>query len=145
MRFAHQGIEYELPDAWWLEAGMPGFSPSRPAYVATNSPWPNLQVLQVAISAVEPLQRNGTHGVFNDNPKFGSAHDRVVRILRGFRENSSIPPVEIARLPGTEAPRYKLIHGGHRMYCSIAAGYSHVPAVEDPDFFDAYPSETGNR
>jgi hypothetical protein len=96
-------------------------------------------VFEVAVDDIEPLLRVGSHGVFNDNAEFGTAHDRVLRILRGFREQSPIPPIEVARKASILEPRFKLIHGAHRLYCAIAAGYTHVPALEVDDFWGTYP------
>ncbi len=55
--------------------------------------------------------------------------DRVISILTGFRTGSAIPPVEVVLEPEGSNFRYKLVHGAHRFYCSLAAGYSHVPAI----------------
>lgn len=133
MHFLHRDIEYSLPDEWWAEAGMEGFTPEQRSFRAGPSQWPELPISEVAIDDVRPLRRQGSHGVFNDNPESGSAHDRVVRILQGFRENSPIPPVEVARSANGTGSKFKLIHGAHRFYCAVAAGFSHVPAVEVVD------------
>jgi len=139
VRFKHHDAEYELPDDWWNEAGMRASLLSGSSYVGAPSQWPKLQVFELAINDVQPVLRQGSHGVFNDNPEFGTAHDRVVQILKGFRDRTSIPPIEVARLPSPQSPQFKLIHGVHRLYCSIAVGFSHVPAVEVVDFFGTYP------
>jgi hypothetical protein len=135
MQFLHHGIKYSLPDEWWAEAGMVGFVPTRSSFSAGPSPWANLVVLEVPIDDVHPLLRRGSDGVFNDNPDSGSAHDRVVDILCGFRENSPIPPVEVATLPAGSPCKFKLVHGAHRFYCAVAAGFSEVPAVEVDDIW----------
>ncbi len=36
----------------------------------------------------------------------------------------------VVRLPDGSASSHRLYHGAHRFYCSVAAGYSHVPAIE---------------
>lgn len=136
MRFKHRDVEYVLPDEWWDESGIQ--SASQHAFVSGPSPWPNLPVFELAVDDIRPVVRKASHGVFNDNIEFGTAHDRVVRILRGFCNRSAIPPIEVASLRSDLPPRYKLMHGAHRLYCSIAAGYSHVPAVEVIDFFGTY-------
>ena len=81
---------------------------------------------------VGPLRRNLSAGVFNDND-VASARERVVSILRGFQSGSAIPPVEIVEAHANYGYRYKLTHGAHRFYCSLAAGYTHVPVVEGFD------------
>ena len=68
--------------------------------------------------------------VFNDSHDTGlSAHGRVVSILCGFRDGAEIPPVEVVPAPQGSAHLFKLTHGTHRLYCSLAAGFTHVPAI----------------
>lgn len=114
---------------------MVGFRAETRAFRAGVSPWPELCLFEVAVADVQPLRRNGSHGVFNDNLETGSAQERVVRILRGFREGQSIPPIEVARLADRSSPNFKLSHGAHRFYCAVAVGFSHVPAVEVVDMW----------
>jgi len=135
MRFCHREIEYTLPDQWWAEAGMDAFVVCGSAFLSAPSPIPAIEVFALSVNDVEPLRRNGSHGVFNDSAEFGTAHDRVVSILRGIRQGAALPPIEVARLPHSSASRFKLIHGAHRFYCALAAGFSHVPAIEVSDFW----------
>ena len=128
-------ISDDGPEILWTEAGMEGFTPEERSFRPGQSQWPELPIGEVAIDDVRPLRRQGSHGVFNDNPESGSAHDRVVRILLGFREDSPIPPVEVARSAHGTGSKFKLIHGAHRFYCAEAAGFSHVPAVEVVDIW----------
>ncbi len=133
MRFLHNGVEYELPDEWWNEAGMANYSMRRNAYEAGPSEFPDLVIREVAVSEVKPLIRQGTHGVFNDagtERREGTARQRVLRILSQFRAESPVEPVCVARLPAQGEYQYELVHGAHRFYCAVAAGFSHVPAVE---------------
>ena len=139
MRFQHLQYDYDLPDEWWQEAGMQTFVPMHRTYVSSIPSTFDEKLIEVAIENLEPLLRKGSHGVFNDNSEFGTAHDRVLRILRGFIEGAILPPVKVTRLNSSYPLRYRLIDGAHRTYCAIAAGYSHVPAVEVDDFFDTYP------
>lgn len=133
MRFSHSNIYYYLDDEWWTEAGMQGFRPPGRSYCPDPSAFPNLPTSVVSIDEVEPLKRKGSHGVFNDSPEYGTAHDRVVRILRGFRDGLPIPPVKVAQLHAGQRYKFKLVHGAHRFYCAVASGFSHVPAVEVDD------------
>lgn len=142
MRFKHRGVEYELPDEWWREAGMPSTNLPVRSFQSGPSPLAELAVFYVAVDDIEPVQRKGSHGVFNDNVEFGTAHDRVLRILRGFVDRSPIPPIEVARNASNADPRFKLIHGAHRLYCAVAAGHTHVPAVEVVDFWGTYPGSS---
>lgn len=133
MRFYHRDVEYELHDDWWAEAGMEEFVPQRPAFRAGPSDIPDRQPFELSVDQVRPLRRQLSHGVFNDSELQGSAHDRVVQILKGFKADNAIPPVHVARTTsGPEGP-FKLVHGAHRFYCAVATGFSHVPAVEVDD------------
>ncbi len=47
--------------------------------------------------------------MFNDNPESGTAHDRVLKILHGFRQELAIPPVEA----GDPRPMFSLPDGSY--------------------------------
>lgn len=122
--------QYELPDEWWAEAGMPGFRPQRSSYRAQET---RLPVQEVPVAEVEPLVRQLSHGVFNENLEFGTARERVVNILRAFREDVPLPPIEMVRaIPGS-SHRFSLWHGAHRFYYAVAAGFGAVPATDVTD------------
>ena len=108
---------------------MEDFVPIRASYRGDPSAFPGREIAAVPINEVEPVSRQLSHGVFNDSPESGTARERVSSILRGFRSDSAIPPVEVVRIQGSGPCRYRLFHGAHRFYCSVAAGFSHVPAV----------------
>jgi hypothetical protein len=61
---------------------------------------------------------------------FGTARERVVSLLRGFREDAAIPPVHVVRLGPGSPYRFKLNAGAHRFYCSVAAGFKSVSAID---------------
>ena len=61
----------------------------------------------------------------------------MLKIFSGFVENSTMPPVEIKRQSQGSVYPYALHNGAHRFYCSVAAGFSHVPAVVTGDLEDA--------
>jgi hypothetical protein len=128
MRFMHHGLHIEIPDEWWTEAGMRGFVPTFTAYRVNQSLFPNAR--EVTIRDIGPVSRNPGAGIFNDSKAEGSARDRVVRILRGFRFDDAIPPVEIVEAQPGLPYRYKLLHGAHRFYCSLGAGFKCVPTIE---------------
>jgi hypothetical protein len=87
------------------------------------------RILKVRIADVSPVRRSV--GIFNDCVDEGrTAQERVVTILRGFRLGDAIPPVEVVECDPEDLRRYVLVHGTHRFYCSIAAGFTHVPAVQ---------------
>ena len=103
MEIRHGHVRQDLPDEWWEEAGMVGFVPARAAYRPNPSPYPVGRVFEIPIADVEPFERKLSHGIFNDSSLFGTARERVVSLLRGFREDAAIPPVHVVRL-GPAAP-----------------------------------------
>jgi len=127
MKFTHHGLQVEMPDDWWTEAGMRGFVPAFTAYRVNHSLFKNVR--EVPIKDVGPVSRNSGVGIFKDSEEEGSARERVLRILRGFRFDNAIPPVEIVEGQAGYPYRYKLVHGAHRFYCSLAAGFSCVPSI----------------
>jgi hypothetical protein len=131
MQFLHHDFAFELDDEWWAEAGMQGFVPLYASYRVDPQAFPGKSVHEVRIDAVQPVRRRLSHGVFNDDVETGLlAKDRVIRILRGLRTNDAMPPVEIVRISSESQYKYNLTHGAHRFYLSIAAGFTHVPAVD---------------
>jgi hypothetical protein len=129
MKFTHHGLQIEIPDDWWTEAGMRGFVPTFTAYRVNQSLFQNVR--EVLIGDIGPVSRNPGVGIFNScEEEGGSARERVVRILRGFRFDNAIPPVEIVEGEAGKPYRYKLVHGAHRLYCSLVAGFKCVPAIE---------------
>ncbi len=129
MKFTHHGLQIELPDEWWNEAGMRGFVPTFTAYRVNQKSFQNVR--EVLITDVGPVGRDPGVGIFNDSDEEGcSAQERVVRILRGFRFDNAIPPVDLVRGQAGYPYRYKLVHGAHRLYCSLAAGFKCVPTIE---------------
>ncbi len=132
MKFTHHGLQIELPDDWWTEAGMAGFVPLFKAYRVNHSLFQNVR--EVPLEYVGPVSRTARVGIFNDSEEEeGSARERVLRILRGFRFDDAIPPVEIVEGQAGYPHRYKLVHGAHRFYCSLAAGFKCVPSIEGFD------------
>ena len=110
---------------------MPGFVPLFKAYRVNHSLFQN--VLEVPLEYVGPVSCNAGVGIFSGSEEEGSARERVLRILRGFRFDDAIPPVEIVEGQAGYPYRYKLVHGAHRFYCSLAAGFKCVPSIEGFD------------
>ena len=132
MKITHHGLEIILSDDWWAAAEMMGFVPTSNAYRPDPVHFPGRQVYLVAMQDIGPVMRGPGVAIFNGNDE-ASARERVVRILRSLRSGDAIPPVEVVEgRPGYQYP-YKLVHGTHRFYCTLAAGYTHVPAVEGFD------------
>jgi hypothetical protein len=133
MKLCHHDLQIELDDTWYIEAEMDGFVPLTRTYLVNADAANGRNLFDIRIDEVRPVKRNPGVGIFN-NKKEASARERVVSILRGFRTGSAIPPVEIVFEPPDSRFRYRLVAGVHRFYCSLAAGFSHVPAVEGFDF-----------
>ena len=128
MKFSHHGVPVELSDDWWDEANMARFVTKDRSYWAA----PSLNkgpIFGVAIEDVGPLRRAN---IFMDDMETErkTARERVLRLLRGFQANEAIPPVEVVEAPPGYGYRYKLTHGAHRLYCSLAAGFTHIPAIK---------------
>ena len=120
---AGQGIDFEIHDDWWTEAGMSGFVPKSPAYDA-DAPTHGVAATVPVGEVTAPRRDPGVQW-------FG--HDRMVSILRGLASGDRMP-----RIPVYEAPqdcrRYRPCDGFHRFYASIAAGFTHLPVEIVPRF-----------
>jgi len=130
MKVVHHGsVKGELPDEWLAEADMLSFSPKWSAYRAKPRRRDG-EVFSVLIEELSPEIRSPGVPIFNEDPDTGrSARERVVSILRGFRSDAELPPVEVRPLARGSAYKYKLTAGAHRFYCSLAVGFVAVPAV----------------
>lgn len=106
---------------------MADFVPTTSAYRVC----PGSEICTVSIEDVGPVDRLE---VFKDSEEYGSARSRVLKILRGFRRGEEIPPVEVVGAKPEYGHRFKLTHGAHRFYCSLAAGFTHVPATKGRDY-----------
>jgi hypothetical protein len=115
--------EFELPDEWWNEAGMAGFSPGGRAYRSAAD------ARLVSLRTIEPPFR------FPERPLDwrGFSHERLVRVLSGIATDAEIEPVPVVELLPTDFPRrpfqYRVCDGLHRFYASVAAGFECLPVV----------------
>lgn len=116
---------------------MHGFVPSATAYRVDAAMVGTQKLFHVKIDDIAPVQRNPGVGIFNNNEKL-TARERVVSILRDFRNDAALYPIEAVDVPAGGPYRYKLTHGVHRLYCSLAAGFTHVPVVEGFDITAQY-------
>jgi hypothetical protein len=122
--FPHFPAEFEIPDDWWIEAGMPDFARESGAYKSTTADL-------FALDVVEPPFRLRTQ------PRDWRGFDRArtVSILRGFVAGATIPPIDLLILPALKdiASRqpfeYRVLNGYHRFYASLAAGFEFLPAT----------------
>ena len=67
MKFTHHGLQIEIPDEWWIEAGMRGFMPTFTAYRVNQRLFQNVR--EVLIKDVGPVSRNLGVGIFNDSKR----------------------------------------------------------------------------
>lgn len=127
MKIYHHDLQIELADSWWIEAGLEGFFPKTRAYLVSDEGIKGRKLYEVRIDEIRPVERNPGVAIFRNK-------NDVIRILQGFKSGSAIPPIDIVfELPDSKF-RYKLVDGTHRLYCSLAAGFSHVPAVVGVEF-----------
>jgi hypothetical protein len=121
-------LKVELPDEWWVAAGMSNFAPLSPAYRCDHGAAGGRRVCLIPIADIGPVPRRDGVPVFNDDHWNGiSARERVEKILRAFVANDALPPVELAKQ--ARCHPFGLKDGAHRVYCSIAAGFTEIPAV----------------
>jgi hypothetical protein len=132
MRFTHHDLSIDLEDDWWAEAEMPGFVRASNAYRADPSFAKDEPILEIPIADIGPVHRSV--GIFRNSEDGIPARERVLKILRGFRQGDAIPPIQVVECKSGSAHRYKLTAGTHRLYCSLAAGFTHVPAVKGFDW-----------
>ena len=125
MRFAFPRFpaEFEIPDDWWIEAGMGGFTRHGSAY---RSP----AVDTIALYDIEPPFRLPIAPL--DWRGFDRA--RFVSILKGFVADAEIPPIDLLILPqladiSCQPFKYRVLGGVHRFYASIATGFEFLPST----------------
>jgi len=133
MTFSHHNLLVELNDDWWVEADMVGFVPRSKSYRALSAS-KNHSVFEVCIEEIGPVEVGPGRrvSIFKDDMEVEhlTARERVLRLLQGFRAGDAIPPVEVVENVPGYGFRDKLTHGTHRLYCALAAGFKHVPAVK---------------
>ena len=111
---------------------MEGFQPSQPSY-NVNTAGVLLPIRIIGVDDVAPVWRELSHGVFNDHPVSGTARLRVTSILKALRGGVPLPPIEVVRNESTSEHPFKMHHGVHRLYCSIAGGFSAIPSIDVTD------------
>jgi hypothetical protein len=135
MLLKHHHLVIELPDVWIAEAGAEKFVPAGDSFRVDRSKAHETPFI-IHITQIAPVERNPGVAIFNDN-ELATGRQRVVSILRGFCANSALPPIEVVKSRFGPYP-YKLTAGVHRLYCSLAAGFTHVPAVTGFDMSDPH-------
>ena len=136
MEFYHHNLIIELDDAWWTEAGMENFAPKRKTYRVDKEKAEGKEIFEIRIDEISPVKRNPGVNIFpNDCINTGrTARTRVMAILRWFIDDEAIEPVKVVPESSDSEFRYKLTDGVHRLYCSLAAGFTHVPTIKGFDW-----------
>ena len=96
----------------------PGLKAFRASALAYRCDRPHVLILLKEIQPIKrerPLDQNGF------------VRGRMMDLLRGIRDNDSMPPVSVWLT--IEGPwRFEIRDGYHRLYASQALGFSHIPA-----------------
>jgi hypothetical protein len=120
MRFMlPDGRPFEIADESWTETGMNSFE--RGTDVAYRGRYqPTMRLFSIAHIELPSMTGRLHKGTFGLEPS------RMVKVLREIARREEIWPVEIIE---SESRNYRLKHGAHRYHASIAAGFSHIPAI----------------
>ena len=115
--------EFEIPDDWWVEAGMAEFVRHTQAYRSTTADL-------VALDDIEPPFRLPSKPL----DWRGFDRTRMVSILQGFVADEAIPPIDLLILPtlndiSGQPFKYRVLTGLHRFYASMAAGFEFLPST----------------
>ena len=111
-------FEFEIKDKWWLEADMHNFTRLGNSYKSLE----NKSLKIIPIKDIQPRRRTKPVGYK------GFVKQRMLYILKGFRNNESIPPIEVIKIDNSDY-LYELHDGFHRFYASVAAEYTEIPAI----------------
>ena len=109
-------VEFEVPDDWWTSAGMANFVPSSDYYTTKQSSCPEI----VAVEEVEPPFRGNRQIWFRNRQS-------VIEVLAKMRTGEELDPIEVWSREKTRTEKYRVKHGFHRFYLSIAIGYPKLP------------------
>jgi hypothetical protein len=113
-------VSLEVPNDWWVAAGMDSFVPSSDHYPATKSPGSDI----VGIEEVEPPSRANGELWFRNR-------ESVVEVLARIRAGEKQEPIAVWSREKTGTKKYIVRDGFHRFYLSIAVGYCKVPIKVD--------------
>jgi len=138
MKVEHHGLSVDLPDDWWLEAGMTNFTPKTRAYRVKPDDAQNSTFYEVRIQDIEPLDAaRHSISIFRDDiDNCIPARERVMKIFRGFQNGDTIDAVRVLPTAPGSPHKYRLVDGTHRLYCSLAAGFTDIPTVKGFDWND---------
>lgn len=112
------GTRFEIPERWWIEAGMAGFVPLRNAF-----PGGTTTEFTADLADIEPPRRNA--GIDLDFQGF--RYDRMLSVLMAFVSGTCLPPIPLVS-GRSKHFKYVATDGFHRYHAAIAAGFASVPA-----------------
>jgi hypothetical protein len=113
-----RGDQFTIPAEWWNEAGMKAFQRQSPSYRFQRSP----TILLIRIDSIEPL-------ILKHRLDQVLRRISLVSIFRRIASESFMPPIQLDELPPNGEYAYRIRRGAHRFYASVAAGFTHIPAV----------------
>lgn len=109
-------FSFEVDDLIFEQVLGRDFLPERKSYRSEG------HELIVPLSDIEPIKRDVGKQGFRDDAS-------IANILRGFKSNSLMPPVEVSNRHVTPGYIYRLKDGFHRYCLSIAVGFTDIPVV----------------
>ncbi len=120
MRYVtHDFVEFEIPDTWLVGSGLNRASLAGNYFVSDKAE----AVLDFRLVS-SPEREPGVRWFHEDS---------MLSILTAFVSNQSLPPVDVDRPPQGPLP-FRVWHGLHRYYASIAAGFRGIPVKIRPYF-----------
>jgi len=131
MRFQlPDGTDFEIPDEWWLAAGMPGFLPRGAYYSHTGSDerYAEVSAEVVPLTSIRPVVRTRPLDFG------GFERDRQISVFKALVTGTAIPPIRAVAISGDQFG-YDLHDGFHRYYASIAAKFTHIPIAAKEGYF----------
>ena len=107
MRFAFPRwpAEFEIPDEWWIEAGMTGFRAAEPAFHSSA------EARLISLSDIVPPSRLREHPLDYQ----GFRRDRLISVLQGIATGATIKPVCLRELPAAEFPQRSSFGASRRL------------------------------
>lgn len=131
-------FEFEIPEEWLTEDLGDWLRNRResPAYRAMTPPYPpdpqdggipQVEASVVPLQIIEPVHRTLSTGT-----PFES-RERLLRIFSGIKDNQPLPPIHTLEAPPGPYG-LNLYNGLHRLFASVAAGFTHIPVVVSPRF-----------
>ncbi len=122
------GYNFELNDEWIKETGFTPCKVKGEHYVCNQH--------VISIIEIKDIDHNiRTEGVpiFNDGENeegdCKTAKDRTTSILNALMQNDPLPPIKVEQCMAQSKFKYTIKEGAHRLHCSIAAGYTKIPAI----------------